>query len=59
MPNPPDKFTAFAVTSEMTIEDYANALTTAWADGYTGPFIPIPSPLADGSTWVGCGGYGE
>jgi hypothetical protein len=57
MPGPPNKYFAFVVTNTMTIDEYAATLGTAYSNGYTGQPFGIPSPEADGSTWVAIPGY--
>jgi len=54
---PPNKYAAFS-TKDMTSPDqYAQALSSLWAQGFNGEPVAVPSPQNDGSTWVAVGGY--
>lgn len=55
---PPDKWTAFSTKDMTDPSQLADALSSAYADGYTGPVLTVPSPVSgDYSTWVAVAGY--
>jgi len=58
MPNPPDQWTAFSTRDMTDPSQFAQALSDAYAQGYTGTPLTVPSPVVgDIATWVAIPGY--
>ena len=54
---PPNKWAAFSTADMTRPEEFAQALSALWAQGFTGEVVTVPSPVNKDATWVAIGSY--